>query len=334
MNSKVIFSSHLLLKSDIFKTSVKSIFQSIEIFQVWKKTNNYFPFFTIVENERGEVIASLLAVLQKEHKGFVGKFSSRAIIIGKPIYPEGDLLVLDNLLNAYTRYVSGKAIYSQFRNLNEYSLKEKDVFNNNGFYYEAHLDIVHDLNNTIEEQFAAIHKGRRKNIRRAERAEVEFREARDDYEFNIAYDLVRSTYNRVKLPMPDRTLFTESYKQLIAQNILKVFVAVFNNEIIGCRMVLCYDDIIYDWFAGASDKHLDKYPNDFLPWKVMEWGSLNGFKYFDFGGAGKPNIAYGVREHKLKFGGDLVEFGRFEKVHNKLLMKVGEIGLRMYKFVK
>jgi hypothetical protein len=36
----------------------------------------------------------------------------------------------------------------------------------------------------------------------------------------------------------------------------------------------------------------------------------------------------------LKFGGELVEFGRFEKVHNKLLMKIGESGFVLYKLIK
>lgn len=331
MISKILHSSQLLLKSAIFQFSEKSIFQSVQIFQVWKKTKNHIPFFTVLENEKGEIIASLLAVIQKENQGFVGKFSSRSIVIGKPIYPAGDILLLDLLLKAYNRYVSGKVIYSQFRNLSDYLLKEKDVFKKNGFSYEAHLDIIHNLDIPLDKQFSALHKGRRKNIRRAERAEIEFREIIDDNEYNIAYDLVRSTYNRVKLPMPDKTLFTESHQQLVKQNILKTFVAVSNKEIIGCRMVLCYGDVIYDWYAGASDKHLDKYPNDFLPWKIMEWGSLNEYKYFDFGGAGKPGVPYGVRDHKLKFGGNLVEFGRFKKVHNKPLMKLGEVGFKIYK---
>ena len=118
------------------------------------------------------------------------------------------------------------------------------------------------------------------------------------------------------------------------KNILKTFVAVYNDKIIGCRLVLCFGDVVYDWYSGASNEHLDKYPNDFLPWKVMEWASQNGFKCFDFGGAGKPNVHYGVREHKLKFGGELVEFGRFEKIHNRSLMKVGKIGLKLYKCIK
>ncbi|MGK0447986.1 MAG: lipid II:glycine glycyltransferase (peptidoglycan interpeptide bridge formation enzyme) [Polaribacter sp.] len=334
MNSNIIFSIQAFMKSDVFHTTKKSIFQSIEFFQVLEKTNNHFPFFTVVENENGEIIACLLAVIQKEHKGFVGKFSSRSIIIGRPIVQNNDLIILDELLGAFNKYISKKAIYSQFRNLDEYSLEEKKVFKKNGFCYEPHLDIIHDLDISIDKQFKGLHKGRRKNIRRSVRAEVVFREVKEEKEFNKAYNLVVSTYNRVELPMPDRSLFEESYLQLSDLNILKTFVAVSNEEIIGCRMVLCYGDLIYDWYAGASEKHLDMYPNDFLPWKVMEWGSQNGYKYFDFGGAGKPDKPYGVRDHKLKFGGDLVEYGRFEKIHNRLLMRVGEIGLKLYKFVK
>ena len=334
ITGRVIESNDSLLGFNTLNNNEISIFQSKEIFQVWKKTKNYKPFFTIIENDKGEVIASLLAVIQKEHNGFLGHFSSRSIIIGKPIYPNNELSILDELLKTYNKHIHNKAIYSQFRNLSAYSQHEKEIFDKNGFFYEAHLDIIHKLDNPIDVQFAALHKGRRKNIRRAERAEVAFREILSEKEFIKAYDLVVSTYNRVKLPMPNKNLFTESYRQLSEQNILKTFVAISNDEIIGCRMVLCYGDIVYDWYAGASDKHLDKYPNDFLPWKVMEWGSNNGYKIFDFGGAGKPNLAYGVRDHKLKFGGELVEFGRFEKVHNKFLMKVGELGLKLYKFIK
>jgi len=101
---------------------------------------------------------------------------------------------------------------------------------------------------------------------------------------------------------------------------------------IGFRAVLCYKDLIYDWYAGSSDNNLDKYPNDFLPWKIMEWGHNNGYRIFDFGGAGKPGVPHGVRDYKLKFGGKLVEFGRFENIHNRLLLKIGKLSLLLYRF--
>ncbi len=312
----------------------KSVFQSKEMYYVWYNTKNYEPFFTEITTKKGDIVASILAVIQKEHKGFLGKFSSRSIIIGMPVFHANDLGVLDKLLKDYNQKISGKAIYSQFRNLSKYSDKEIQIFAQNGFVYEPHLDIIHYLDKPIEEQFARLHKGRRKNIRRAERAGVGFREVKDEKEFIKAYELVVSTYNRVKLPMPDKSLFFESYRQLTNKNILKTFVAILEEEIIACRMVLCYGDSIYDWYAGASEKHLDKYPNDFLPWKVMEWGSQNGYKSFDFGGAGKPGVPYGVRDHKLKFGGELVEFGRFQKIHNKVFWSVGNIGFKIWQKFK
>lgn len=333
MKSRIIDSKVSLLDLELLKINDSSIFQSKLIFQVWRKTRKHQPFFTIIEDDKGDIIASLLAVIQKENIGFLGRFSSRSVIIGKPFYSNNDLSILEELLKAYNKYISNMAIYSQFRNLDEYTTLEKKVFRKYGFQYQAHLDILHDLVKPLPNQFAALHKGRRKNIRRAEREEVVFREISNLHEFNMAYELVVSTYKRVKLPMPDMSLFVQSYNQLGNQNVLKTFVAILNDEIIGSRIVLCYKDIIYDWYAGASEKHLDKYPNDFLPWKIMEWGSQNGYKTFDFGGAGKPGVPYGVRDHKLKFGGTLVEYGRFEKVHNRSLMIIGKLGLKIYRYI-
>jgi serine/alanine adding enzyme len=323
-------------KIESFLINEKSnvVFQSLKIFNVFRKVKNYEPFFVIIENKQNKLQGILLAVIQKEHSGFLGTFSSRSIILGGPIILNKNPVVLDLLLKKYNETIKRKVIYSQFRNLREFSSLEKEVFKKRGFIYEAHYDIIHELTRSVEEQWMCLHKGRRKNIRRAERMEVKFREIQNNSEFEKVYALVKDTYQRVKLPLPDKSLFIESYKNLTNSSVLKVFVAVYNDEIIATRMVLCYNALIYDWYAGTSDKHLDKYPNDFLPWKVMEWGSLNGYKTFDFGGAGKPGVPYGVRDHKLKFGGELVEHGRFEKIHCPILFQLGKIALKLYKKIR
>ena len=51
-------------------------------------------------------------------------------------------------------------------------------------------------------------------------------------------------------------------------------------------------------------------------------------------GAGKPNEDYGVREFKSKFGGELVEFGRFERINNHFLYLIGKTGLKILKKFK
>ena len=322
------------LESFLLQEKSSLVFQTFQIYKVFREIINYNPIFIVIEDNESKIQGILLAVIQKEHSGILGIFSSRSIIIGGPIVLNNNIEVLDQLLKKYNEKVKHKAIYSQFRNLREFSSEEKVVFEKHGYKYEPHLDIVHNLIKPIEEQWMALHKGRRKNIRRAERMGLIFRKMQNESEFEKAYQLVKGTYKRVKLPLPDKSLFFESYRVLIENGIFKVFVAVYDNEIIATRMVLCYNNSIYDWYAGADNQHLDKYPNDFLLWKIIEWGSKNKFKYFDFGGAGKPGIPYGVRDYKLKFGGKLVEYGRFEKIHNKFLFQIGKIGLELYKRIK
>ncbi len=301
------------------------------MYEVYKNTRNYDPMLLGVVDENGNILGILLSVIQKENRGLLGKFSSRSVIACGPLIKNNDTKILDYLLTAYNKKIKRKVIYSQFRNQWTWNDKQKEIFRKYGFGYEAHLDIIHDLSKPINEQFMHMHKGRRKNIRRAERNVLEFKEIENEYEFNIALKLIKETYNRVKHPLPDISLFNSSNKLLSNKKQIRIFIAKFQSEIIAIRIVLCFNILIYDWYAGSSDKHLDKYPNDFLLWKIMEWGANNGYKYFDFGGAGKPNVHYGVRDYKMKFGGELVEFGRFEKIHNITLFSIGKIGLFLIK---
>ena len=40
------------------------------------------------------------------------------------------------------------------------------------------------------------------------------------------------------------------------------------------------------------------------------WGAENGYRLCNFGGAGKRDEEYGVRDFKAKFGGELICFAR------------------------
>jgi lipid II:glycine glycyltransferase (peptidoglycan interpeptide bridge formation enzyme) len=67
-----------------------------------------------------------------------------------------------------------------------------------------------------------------------------------------------------------------------------------------------------------------------LTWHVLSWGVSNGYRLYDFGGAGKPGEDYGVRLFKAKFGGELVNFGRFVNVHKPLLLKISKPGYQIF----
>jgi len=303
------------------------------MYKVYIETKNYEPFFIAVVDESNSILAVLLSVIQKEYKGVVGRLSARSIIWGGPLIKDNSPKVLDFLLRAYLKEIKHKAVYTQFRNIFEWDSELIKKFMKCGFNYEDHLDIIHDLTISPEEQMMKMHQGRRKNIRRAMKKEVVFGKIESKNEFSQALKLINQTYKKIKLPLPDDSIFWSAFGILYPKNMVEFFKATYAGEIIGVRFVLCFKNLIYDWYAGSSSQYLDKYPNDFLPWKVMEWGNINGFSKFDFGGAGNPNKEYGVREYKLKFGGQLVNWGRFEKINNPFLMNLAKIGFYFWRII-
>ncbi len=65
--------------------------------------------------------------------------------------------------------------------------------------------------------------------------------------------------------------------------------------------------------------------------RAKKYAARNGYKHFDMMGAGKPNEDYGVREFKEKFGGELVENGRFLYILQPHLYKLGKKVIQIIK---
>ena len=207
------------------------------------------------------------------------------------------------------------------------------VSQNTDTTYEDHLNILIDLTKTLNTLKAELHPARRKQIDRAARRGVEIAipENPDGATLDSCYSILSSVYKRAGLPLPSPAFFAEAFSVLGKRDRLKVFLAMHNGRIIGFRYALVYKDVIYDWFAGSRPEYNDKYPNDILPWSIIQWGREHGFRIFDFGGAGHPEESYGVRDYKLKFGGSTVNFGRYHYIFRPLVYYPAKYYLRLKK---
>ena len=117
-------------------------------------------------------------------------------------------------------------------------------------------------------------------------------------------------------------------------NEIVFFGTFFEDKMIAGQIRLYYKDLAYAWYAGSDSDYFNKRPNDFLMWNVILWSKEKNHRTFDFGGAGTPNVPYGVRDYKLKFGGELVNYGRYEIVHKKVLMIIGENAYKLWRKFK
>lgn len=310
----------------------RNIFQTSEIFEVYSKSELYEPIVLFALKDKA-IHGVLLAVIQKESKGIIGEITSRSIIIGGPLVYNPD--VADALLLEYNKSVRRKAIYSQFRNV--YNIDDlRFSFNKAGYSYDDHLDLLIDMSKGKEILWEEIHKNRKKEIKNGLKKglAVNLIVIQKSTVLPELYQMLKALYKKIGLPFPSLIFFQESINVLEPKGLLKTFIASIDNRIVGFRMVLTFNNLIYDWYAASDPEYLIYRPNDVLPWKVITWGLQNGYKTFDFGGAGNPNKPYGVRDYKIKFGGELVNFGRFTKIHNLTVYLLGKVGLPFYKMLR
>ena len=310
-----------------------NIFQTPEMYKAYKNTPNYEPVLVSVIDEKDGILGIMLAVIQKEYPGFLGALSARSIIFGGPVIKNNSIEVLDCILKEYNKIIKDKAIYSQFRNLWDWKIS-KDIFKKNGNKYEEHLNILIDLNKSKDELWKDVFSKRRNEIRRAQKEGTTFSLKNTIHDLDECYTILESVYKRAKLPLPDYKFFETLFSNTNNRVGAKLFCAEYEDKTIGCMLALVYKNTIYDFYAGANSKYYNKYPNDLIPWEIFLWGKENGYSLFDFGGAGKPNISYGVRDYKKKFGGSFVNFGRFEIVHKPVLLKIVKFGYQFWREIK
>lgn len=310
-----------------------NIFQTPEMAEVYKRTKNYEPItLAAIDEDTKNILGILLAVDIKEVSGFLGSFSTRSVIHGGPLVVESEkgIIALKALLKYHDKIVKKNVMYTLIRNLCDTTLLSS-VLEDAGYTYKEHLNFLIGLNSPEEEIWRNIHKSRRKGINRAANKGVDIEEMQDKKVMPIFYNIVKETYKNARVPIADINLFKSAFDILVPKNMARFYLAKYEDTIIGARLITTYKKGVFDWYAGASINYLSMYVNEALVWHILKEGASNGYFTFDFGGAGNPKEEYGVREFKRRFGGEMVKFGRYMKIHSAIKMKLAEKGFSIYR---
>ena len=313
-----------------------NIFQTSEMAEVYKRTKNYEPIsLAVVDSSNDEILAVLQAVVIKEMNRFLGPLTARSIIIGGPLFMEGENEQEAGMMmmEYYDKIVREKALYTQIRNMWDTSVIS-GFLNNVGYTYEEHLNFLNDLNMNKDKLWKKMKKSTRKNITKGYSLGVSVEEVNSSNAISVVYTLLREIYTNAKLPLADISLFESIYAILKPKGMAKFFLATHEDRYIGATVTLLYKQVIFFWYIGSSRDYSRLHPNEILNWHVLEWGSENDYTTVDMGGAGKPDKEYGVREFKKKFGGQLVNFGRYRKIHSPRKLWLAEKGFEVWRRLK
>lgn len=294
-----------------------TIFQKYEMADAYSKGGNRSGIRLAVANEEEKILACM--VVKIESKKFLKSLTSIAIIENGPLYEDSGQgrKAAEFLIKHYDKYMRRKALYSSAKIDNDSFLES--LYESEGYSRTATLNFEINLNKNPDIVFRAIHKSRRKNIRKAAK-NLEITES-DKSLLPEFYKLVKDTYGKVGVLIPDISFFNAVF-DLMPDN-AKLFLAMHEGKCIAGRIILLHKKKMFDFYAGASPEHLNLFPNDALVWHVLEYGCKNGYEIFDFQGAGISGEEYGVREFKKRFGGQLVDSSCFKKIHRPLMASIG-----------
>jgi len=307
-----------------------NIFQTRLMYTVCRQTKRWFPIkLFAVNRQTGDLCGVASGVVVSELGGLLSSLSSHSIIQGGPLVLAGtESSLMPMLMSEYDRLARKRALYSEIRNMwhTDDSLQHLKAY-----HHEGHLNFLINLDRSEDQLWKLIHSGRRKNINRAHERGLSVEEVSNRSLIPVFYDLLKETYREAGIPLADISLFEAVFETFCSKNLAKYFLAKQGDRYVGARAVLLYNGRMYDWWAGADRQYLHHYPNDILVWHILKWGANNGYRIFDFGGAGKPDVEYGPREFKRRFGGDLVNFGREVRVFSPLRMSIARDGLNAYR---
>lgn len=304
------------------------LFQS-DSYRAFLDATGYFDTFVFSVSRGDREVGRILGYIQQDGGPLKRFLSRRAIINGGPYLAEDiSREEVVRLLEACKQGIGRKAIYVETRNFKDYSAY-REVFEKSGFQYEPHYDFIIDTTSP-EVVDANMGKSRKRDVKASLKNGASVLDAPEKEDVISFYAVLKDLYEKkVKTPLFPLDFFLKLWEQPFSKFIL----VKFGEEIVGGTVCVFDEETVYEWFAcGKDGVYKNVYPSTVATYYGIQFAAENAFRRFDMMGAGAPGDGgYGVRDFKSKFGGELVEFGRFRFVADKLLYSLGKWGVKLMK---
>jgi len=315
-----------------------TVFQMPEMFDHYSRVPDYTPVVLALESKTGKLAALLLAVIIRDYIGIAGRLTARCVVYGGPLTAgseEEQSILTGQILAALIEKVRKQTIYIQFRNFTDVSVMEP-VYHQYGFEKQDHLNLIVNTADA-EETLAAISKSKKRQARRSSFSGAELQQAVSEEEIHAFYQILKKVYkHKVHKPLPSESFFLSFYHASQQGQLGKILVARYQGKIVGGMVCpITPGKSLNEWYVCGLDKqYREIHPSVFLTYGAIEYAIENNIPSFDFMGIGSPDKPYGVRDFKVRFGGDIVNYGRFQRINNPLLFPVARAGFSLLSFLR
>jgi len=307
-----------------------TFFQTQDCYHFYESLSFMQPFI-YGASDNGNLVGIICGYIVSEGSRIKQFFSRRAIVPGGALFADSiNEDTLKDFLSFVATEIKDKAIYLELRNYNDFS-RYKSTFSISGFQYQPHFNIHVDTSNKTK-TINKISESKRRQFKLSINRGVSFEQTNCEHEISALYECLSKVYkHKIRKPLFPIEFFLKLCK--LSSSVF--FVVKKENRVIGGLVsVRLNDKCMYEWFiCGEESAELKIYPSVVATMGGINFALDNNIDRFDFMGAGKPGKPYGVREFKSKFGGELVEHGRFLYICKPFLYSLGKTMLKISKVI-
>ncbi len=310
---------------------VASWFQTPEAYEFFSSLPEIMqPFVIAVEKEK-MLKGLVIGYVTKEKSSLKQFFTRRAVIYGGPLLAE-DITdqELKSLLLTLDSWLYKRTIYVETRNFSDYN-PWRHIFEDCGFRYQPHLNFHVDTS-SLETINQNLGKDRKRNIKLSLREGATILDNPTIAQVKSYYAILARLYKtKVRTPLYEWTFFEKLYSLPSARFLL----VQYNDDIIGgTTCVMLENHIVYEWFVcGEDSKYKNVFPSVLATYAGLQFAADHHCPRFDLMGAGTPDEHYGVRDFKARFGGELVEHGRFLRINSDILYQLGKTIVKLIRII-
>ena len=297
-----------------------SIFHTRAMIRAFASVGSVSPRAMAAIDESGSIVALLVSCHVKTLRDF-SSLSSRAVHYAEPLCdatPKG-VAALQNLLTQHDAQMRDQALLCEVRSICEPG-HERDALLHCGYDHRDYINYIVEFDASTDKLFGRINKNMRQKIRSTLRKDIELRDDNSVAGVGRLYRLLQSSYGRARVPLLRREMFEATLEHLPPGSV-RIRTAFDGDKPIAAIASLLYGGRVFSWYGGTLRLPALS-PFACLVWDDIRWGRENGFKVYDFGGAGWPHEDYGPRKFKASFGSKEVRYGRYLLTYSKLRLRL------------
>lgn len=298
-----------------------TVFHLSSMLQSLEETPKHENLACAAIDEKGEVLALHPAIKVSTLEGMVSRVASRSICYAEPLCaaePRGRS-ALKTLIQRHDRQMRYRTLFAEVRAISAPCL-EQETLQQCNYEFRDYLNYLVDTSVETDTLWRKLSKSARSSISKTQRKGVEACLLEPQQGIERIYPLIVASYARSRVPLASIELFHSVLRNLPPE-MIQIRVATLGDEDIAGGIGLIYRQRFFAWYGGSL-RQAGVFPFDLLTWEEIRWCAENGIKLYDFGGAGWPDEAYGPRDFKSKFGGQLVHFGRYTNQYSRIRMAI------------